>query len=186
MKSLHKSAAHYSIIALLCLGLLVAFQLSGCGFKLRGSLVEGKNLPTVYVDKERSSNLGFELNQTLTQTGVNSVAQRDEAEWIVMLSDEALDRRVLSVDRSGKAQEYELHYSLYYQVFDRHGQIKLEKQILKLLRNFSFSGVDVLAKADEEELLYRGMRRQAAQIILRSLLAIQPDLPVTVTPLPQP
>ena len=186
MKSLHKSAAHYSIIALMCLGLLVAFLLSGCGFKLRGSLVEGRNLPTVYFDKERSSNRGFALNQALTLAGVHSVAPREEAEWIVMLSDEALYRRVLSVDRSGKAQEYELHYSLSYQVFDRHGQIKLDKQILTLLRNFSFTGVDVLAKADEEELLYRGMRRQAAQIILRSLLTIQPDLPASVTPLPQP
>lgn len=166
---------HKSPVGLALAGLLVVMMVTGCGFKLRGSLVAGKNLPPIYVDTERSSNLGFEVNQTLTKAGIQLVTQRDEAEWLVMLSDETLDRRVLSVDRSGKAQEYELHYSLYYQVTDRLGRVLRDKQSLTLLRDFSFSGVDVLAKADEEELLYRGMRRQAAQIMLRSLLVIKPN-----------
>jgi len=149
--------------------------LSGCGFKLRGSLSDAKHLPAVYVLTERSRNLGFEVNQTFAQAGINLVEQREGAVWFVTLSDETLDRRVLSVDSSGKAQEYELHYSLFYQVHDQDGHSLLDKQALTLSRDFSFSGTDVLAKADEEELLYRGMRRQAAQIILRSLLALKPD-----------
>lgn len=155
---------------------LCAILVAGCGFHLRGALMDASHLPTIYVDTTRGSHLAVEVSQAFHRAGVSLTDERDEAEWLLLLSDEEQDRRVLSVDSSGKVQEYELHYGVYYQVQDRSGRQLLERQELSLLRDYSFSGTDVLAKDDEETLLYRGMRQQAAQMILRRLLSLKPGL----------
>jgi LPS-assembly lipoprotein len=161
---------------------LCTLAVAGCGFHLRGALVDASHLPAVYIDTTRGSNLAVEVSQTFHRAGVSLTDERDRAEWLLLLSDEEQDRRVLSVDSSGKVQEYELHYGVYYQVQDSNGQPLLDRQELSLLRDYSFSGTDVLAKDDEETLLYRGMRQQAAQIILRRLLSLKPGPTVTNTP----
>jgi len=156
--------------------LLSTIVISGCGFHLRGSMTEIGHLPTIYVHTERGTHLGLEVNQTFHKAEVDLTDEREQADWLLTLSDEKQDRRVLSVDSGGKVQEYELHYGLYYQVQDKDGRQLLDRQELSLLRDYSFSGTDVLAKDDEETLLYRGMRQQAAQMILRRLLTLSQDL----------
>ena len=163
---------------MLCICMLLV---SGCGFHLRGSLKEIGHLPVIYIHTERGSHLGVEATQIFRQAGVELTDDRDQAEWLLTLSDEKEDRRVLSVDSSGKVQEYELHYGLIYQLQDQNGKQLLEEQELGLVRDYSFSGTDVLAKDDEETLLYRGMREQAAQMILRRLLSLKPAPVPTVT-----
>ena len=164
---------------LLCLCLMLV---SGCGFHLRGSLKDVGHLPVIYIHTERGGHLGVEATQIFRQAGVDVTDDLDQAEWLLTLSDEKEDRRVLSVDSSGKVQEYELHYGLIYQLQDKNGNQLLEKQELGLVRDYSFSGTDVLAKDDEETLLYRGMREQAAQMILRRLLSLKPPSAASVTP----
>jgi len=163
---------HY--LAGLMLVVMCLFFISGCGFKLRGSQLDAAYLPAVYIHSERGSQLSVELYQVFHQAGIEMVEQRDLAIWMLTLSDELRQRRVLSVSSSGKVQEYELHYGVYYTLQDNNGRVIIDRQSLTLLRDFSFSGADVLAKADEEELLYQGMQQQAAQMILRILLS-QPN-----------
>jgi len=155
---------------LLLLAICLAI-VTGCGFKLRGSLVDAHHLPPMYVHSERGSRLYAELYTVFEQAGVVLVEQRDQAGWVLMLSDEQRERRVLSVRSSGKVQEYELQYGVYYSLHTQDGNILIDRQLLTLLRDFSFSGTDVLSKADEEELLYQGMQQQAVQMILRRLLS---------------
>lgn len=150
---------------------LCALFVGGCGFKLRGSQIDAASLPGVYIHSERGSQLSVELYRVFHQAGIEMIEQRDLAVWVLTLSDERRERRVLSVGSSGKVQEYELYYGVYYSLQDNDGQTLLDHQPLTLLRDFSFSGSDVLAKADEEALLYQGMQQQAAQMILRRLLS---------------
>lgn len=160
---------HWSGCYILCLGVLL---LSACGFHLRGSLKEVGHLPLIYIHTERGSHIGVDVTQTFRQAGVELTDDRSQAEWVLTLSDEKEERRVLSVDSSGKVQEYELHYGLIYQLDDNNGGQLIAPQELGLVRDYSFSGTDVLAKDDEETLLYRGMREQAAQMILTRLLGL--------------
>jgi LPS-assembly lipoprotein len=161
----------YVLSLILCLS--CAGFISGCGFKLRGSQADAHYLPPIYVLSERGSQQSIELHKVFNQAGVKLVDQLDLAVWVLTLSDEQLERRVLSVGSSGKVQEYELHYSVNYMLHENGGRAIIDTQSLDLLRDFTFTGVDVLAKADEEELLYKGMQQQVAQLILWRLLSQQ-------------
>lgn len=157
------------LVALLCLLLL-----QSCGYTLRGSGVDAAHLPSLYVHTERGSRLAIALHRVFQRAGISLVEERDQAVWRLTLSDELRERRVLSVGSSGKVEEYELHYSMYFSLYGRDDRVIIAAQALSLLRDFSFTGTDVLAKADEEELLYQGMQLQAVQIILRRLLSLEP------------
>lgn len=156
--------------------LLSLLFVSGCGFKLRGTLADARHLPDIYVHSERGSQLSVEVNRVFYQAGIDLNDQRDAAGWVLTLSDEQRQRRVLSVGRRGKVQEYELHYGLNYSLRNSDGDLIIDRQELTLLRDFSFTGADVLAKADEEERLYQGMQTQAAQLILWRLLSLNQRL----------
>ena len=166
-------------LSILCLCMLL---IGGCGFHLRGSLKDVGHLPVIYIHTERGSHLGIEATRVFRQAGVELTDDREQADWLLTLSDEKEDRRVLSVDSSGKVQEYELHYGLIYQLQDKNGRQLLGRQEVGQVRDYSFSGVDVLAKDDEETLLFRGMREEVAQMILRRLLTLKPEDSTLVTP----
>lgn len=165
------SKPHFSavMVLILCVCLLLV---SGCGFKLRGAGMNALQLPSVYIHSDHGSRLTMELQRVFQRAGTALPEQESLAEWRLTVSDEQRQRRVLSVGNSGKVQEYELHYRLYYSLYDRQGQVLIERKLLSLLRDFSFSGADVLAKAEEEDMLYQDMQRQAVQMLLRYLLSL--------------
>lgn len=167
-----KSDLQAGVVLVLWAVLVSSLLMAGCGFKLRGSRLDVQSLPSIYVSSERGTHLSIELHRVFHRSGVMLVDEREQADWWLTLSDEKRERRVLSVGSRGKVQEYELHYSLYYRLEAENGIAILDQHGLSLLRDFSFSGSDVLAKADEEELLYQGMERQASQMILWHLLSL--------------
>lgn len=161
------------VLLILCLALI-----EGCGFKLRGMLTDARHLPVIFVRSERGSTLVAEIHKVFHQAGVRLVDQHDLAAWVLTLSDEQRRRRVLTVGVSGKVQEFELQYSVNFTLHTTDEQLVIDTQPLTLFRDYSFTGSDVLAKDDEEELLYQGMQQQAAEIILRQLLIHQNKLSV--------
>jgi len=160
------------VLLMLCL-----VTAGGCGFKLRGMSADARQLPVIFIHSERGSALATEVHKVFRQAGVRMASRRELAEWVLMLGNEQRRRRVLSVGVSGKVREYELQYRVEYSLAVRDEQRAIDAQTLTLFRDYSFSGSDVLAKDDEEEMLYQGMQRQAAEIILRRLLIRQNGSP---------
>jgi len=134
---------------------------------------DASQLPVIFVRSERGSALATEIHKVFNQAGVRLVDRRELAAWVLTLSDEQRRRRVLSVGVSGKVQEFELQYSVDFTLTAAEEQPVIDTQTLALFRDYSFTGSDVLAKDDEEEMLYQGMQHQAAEIILRRLLIHQ-------------
>lgn len=147
--------------------------LDGCGFRLRGSAGVGVSLPVTYVQGANASVvLLSELRRALDGAGVKVTEDREQAQAILTVFNEDKSRRVLSVGTAGTASEFELHYAVTYDVNDQEGKPLQPTQIVSLERAVSFSQADVLAKGAEEDLLYRDMRRDVIQGILRRLSAI--------------
>ena len=76
---------------------------------------------------------------------------------------------------AGKVQEYELTYSVMFEVTDPQGTKLLSDQKINFTRGFSYADTDVLAKGSEEESLIDGMRQEAVQGIIRRLQALKPQ-----------
>jgi len=150
--------------------------LEGCGFRLRGSIGGDLVLPSLYIQSSGNNPFASELRQALGNTQTKVVSERAAAGLIVGVGAERLERRILTVDASGRVQEYELYYAVSFAVNDAAARPVLGSQTITQRRSFEFTGEDVLAKEMEEAQLYSDMRRSAVQSAMRRLqaLAAQP------------
>lgn len=152
---------------------VLTLALTACGFQLRGSAA----LPfqTLYLDAGKSQQLGSELASAL-RFGSNArlVSRPEEAEAVLQLVDETREKRILSLSAGGRVREFQLFYRVSFRVQDAKGGELLPAQQIELKRDFSYSDAQVLAKEQEEALLYRDMQNDAVQQILRRLAAAKP------------
>ena len=146
--------------------------LEGCGFRLRGSLGGELALPPLYIQSSGNKLFVTELRQALGNTQTQVVSERSGAALIIGIGAEKLNRRVLTVDASGRVQEYELHYAVSFAVNDASARPVLASQTLSERRSFEFTGEDVLAKEAEETQIYQDMRRNAVRSAMRRLQAL--------------
>jgi LPS-assembly lipoprotein len=156
----------------LAIALLTTSLLSACGFQLRGDYLLDDELQTLYVS---SSDIHGELTRlvklSLTRNQVN-VLKRSKADIpeLRILSDK-LDRRTLSLFSNGQVAEYELIYSVHYQV--RFTGEDAKDFRFELYRDYQDDPNLALAKSRELALLLSEMRASAADKILRDLARIQ-------------
>lgn len=161
-------------LALLLLATFTLLALEGCGFRLRGSAAVALSMPITYVQGGATASpvLLGELRRALESAGVRIAAKQEDADAVLNVLDEEKGRRVLSVSGGGTVQEYELRYGVTFDVKGRDGQELSPAQTVGMERAVSFSAGEALAKGAEEDLLYRDMRRDVIQNILRRLSAI--------------
>ncbi len=169
--------------------------LSGCGFHLRGAIALPESLSSVSIaGTTEYSELGRALYGSLRRGGVAIVAKEEAALHIQILRDE-VQRRVLSVNASGKANEYELKHQLRYSVSDREGVFVVPVQDISTTRAYTFDPNNLLATGDEEQKLRKSIIVSSAQQLLRQLSAamrhetrqqVKSDKPAGTTDTPAP
>lgn len=156
----------------LVMTLLTISLLSGCGFQLRGDYLLDDELQTLYVS---SSDVHGELTRLVklslshNQVKVLKHASADAPELRIV--SDRLDRRTLSLFANGQVAEYELIYSVQYQV--RFAGEEARKFTFELYRDYQDDPNLALAKSRELTLLLSEMRTAAADKILRDLARVK-------------
>lgn len=159
------------VIKSLTIALLTTSLLTACGFQLRGDYLLDDELQTLYVS---SSDVHGELTRlvklSLTRNQVNVLKHsKTDIPELRILSDK-LDRRTLSLFANGQVAEYELIYSVHYQVRFTGEEAKTFR--FELYRDYQDDPNLALAKSRELSLLLSEMRNSAADRILRDLARI--------------
>ncbi len=160
--------------AVLLIALLVlAMSLASCGFQLRGQAA----IPyqTLYIETGGYSVFANDLERAIragSQTRV--VDSREEAEAILIILGEAQEKRILSLSSGGKVREFELRYRVSYRLTDRAGNDLSPPGQIDLRRDMTYDDTQVLAKESEEQLLFRDMKTDAVQQMLRRLSVAKP------------
>jgi len=95
----------------------------------------------------------------------------------LQLTAEQYGKRVLSVDSSGRAQEYGLSYTVRFSMQGDDGAMWLIEQAVTESRDLRFDANAVLGTASEETLLKTEMRRGAVLQILRRLQKAKMHMP---------
>lgn len=160
---------------------IVLVALSACGFQLRGAA----HLPftAVYLSAAENSTLTNELRRTLrASSDVKFVSTPQEAEAIIDLYAEQRTKDILSFNAQGRAREYTLTLLINLRVHDGKGRDFLKPASLKQTREISFNEGEVLAKENEEALLYRDMQSDLVQQILRRVSSIKAAAPASDMP----
>jgi LPS-assembly lipoprotein len=153
-------------------GLLLASSLllTSCGFHLRGSLPL-ERYPAIFVDAKKHSELAGLLSDQLESNKVKLLTELDPKAPVLMLQQDSLERRTLSLFPNGQVAEYELIYRVQYQLL-LPGQ-ELQEFQFELTRDYQDDPNLALAKAKELDLLLQELRSQAASRIIRQLNRIQ-------------
>ena len=176
----------------------LVLSLSACGFHLRGS--NGSfMLPfaTMNIGLPETSPLAIDLKRYIRAVGSTEIVDTREAAdaTLEVLADPEKTRTksILSLNSNGRVREYQLGYSIQFRVVDKAGNVLLGLTTIALNRPITFNESQVLAKETEEAQLYRDMRNDLVQQIMRRLAAIKPVLPAMsvapvapVTPVPVP
>lgn len=164
------------------LAIAMTLLLSACGFHLRGS--NGSfMLPfaTMYIGLPETSPLAIGLKRYIRAIGSTEVVDtKDGADAVLeVLADPERNhtKTILSLNNNGRVQEYQLGYSINFRVVDKAGNQLLAPTTISLVRPITFDESQVLAKETEEAALYRDMRNDLVQQMMRRLAAIKPVLP---------
>jgi LPS-assembly lipoprotein len=161
------------------LAAVLAGALSACGFHLRG---EGGNytLPfsSLYVGLPESSPLAIDLKRNIRANGHTAVAPlaKDADATIEVITDPEKTRTksILSLNSNGRVREYLLSYNIVFRVTDKGGNELLAPTQITLTRPINFNETQLLAKEQEEALLYKDMQTDLVQQMMRRMAAIKP------------
>ncbi|MYM33695.1 hypothetical protein GTP38_05000 [Duganella sp. FT94W] len=163
----------------MCAAVLAAtLTLSGCGFHLRG---DGGHytlpFPTMYVGLPESSPLAIDLKRNIRANGGTTVvgSARDADGVIEVLSnpEKTKTKTILALDNNGRVRQYLLSYSIVFRVLDKQGKELLGPTNIALSRPIDFSDSQLLAKEQEEALLYKDMQTDLVQQMMRRIAAIK-------------
>jgi len=155
---------------------LVAITLQGCGFKLRGSQALPSYLNNVvilsqfdYLPLSRALDNRLPVYQLKSIVGEKTIPEGIEPTTVVVikLQPEALERRLLSIFSSGQVAEYELIYSVNYEVIFPFAEPISAS--MTVAREYQDDPDQVLAKSRELDLVLDEMRAESADRMIRLL-----------------
>jgi LPS-assembly lipoprotein len=150
--------------------LAAALALAACGFQLRGAAT----LPfgSLYVQAAPTSPFAVQFKRTVRVGGGTRIVERpEEAEAILQILSELQEKQILSLGGTGRVREFELRYRVSFRLTDAKNREHIPATEIVLKRDFSFNDEQALSKEAEEALLYRDMRNDAVQQLVRRLQA---------------
>jgi len=162
------------ILTPLLIASLITTLLSGCGFRLRGDYLLAPELQTLYLSSvDTHGELTRLVKRHLTVNQVKIISRAADNTPELRILKDNLARRTLSVFENGQVAEYELIYSVRYQLrFANKDPLNFSFEIN---RDYQDDPDIALAKSRELALLLSEMRQQSADKILREMASIQID-----------
>jgi len=151
------------------LTLVLALLLAGCGFRLRGTA----EVPfeSVYVPGA-TSGIALDLKRNI-QAGTKARVVDDPkaADAVLQFTEETRQKEILSLTGTGRVREFQLRYRVGFRVHDGKGTEYVPPSTIQLTRDVTFNDTEILAKEQEEQLLFRDMQTDMVQQIMRRLAA---------------
>ncbi len=155
--------------------LALALVLAGCGFKLRGTA----DVPfeTLYLPGA-TGGIALDLKRNI-EAGTHAKVVDDpaKAEAVLQFTEESRSKEVLSLTGTGRVREFQLRYRVGFRVHDGKGNDYVPQNTVQLTRDVTFNDTEILAKEQEEQLLFRDMQSDMVQQILRRLAAAKRPKP---------
>lgn len=156
--------------------LLAAAALStACGFQLRKA--PELAFSTMYTNIAEASAFGQLLKRNLRTINnleiITDTREMERAQVILELIQDVQEKVILSKSSTGTAREYVLRFRVRFKLRTRDGFELIPDTELVQEREISFNETAALSKESEEQLLYREMRDDLVQQLIRRLAAVR-------------
>lgn len=148
--------------------------LAGCGFELRKPPQFA--FRSIYLQLPEGSSLGpaiaraLQFNRDLRV--LSAPADRAAADVILEVRSEQREKIVAGLNAAGQVREFQLRLRLQFRLITPAGRELTPDTELLLQREIGFAETAALAKEEEEALLYRDMRSDMVQQLMRRLAAV--------------
>jgi LPS-assembly lipoprotein len=151
--------------------LAAALALAACGFQLRGQ----QSFPFETINVPNNTPLGIELQRNIASASERTklVPSAADAEAVLSVLTEQQEKVILSLNTQGRVREFQLRYRVVFRVASPKGADYIPPTPIVLTRDITFND-QVLAKETEEAQLYREMRSDMVQQIMRRLAVARP------------
>ena len=151
--------------------LIFALSLSACGFHLRGRDLMGSGFPfsSLYLKSAAATPFVVDLQNSLELYKIKVAATSAEADLTLDIVSEKNDKQILALSGVGQVLEYQLSYRVSLRAYDKQLNDWLPADEIFLQRTFAYDVSQILAKEQEEGLLYRDMRSDAVKQVMRRL-----------------
>lgn len=155
--------------------IVTASLLTACGFELRKA--PDMAFSTLYTNIPDSSVFGQLLKRNLKANNqleiITDSREIERAQVILELLQEAQEKAILTKSSTGTVREYVLRFRVRFKLRTRDGFELIPDTELVQEREISFSETSALSKESEEQLLYKDMRNDLVQQVLRRLASVR-------------
>ena len=156
-------------LALIGLCLLV----TACGFQLRGEARLPATMAETWLDiRDENSPFARELTLVLRANGVRVITTASDDAARLRVHSERMRREALTISGDARVREFVLIFDVDFELTDPQGNVLIERETLRLMRDYSFDEQEILAASREEEFLRNDLRRNMAAQMLRRLEAL--------------
>jgi LPS-assembly lipoprotein len=154
-----------ALVAIALIGLVTA-----CGFQLRGEARLPAAMDRTWIAAaDESSVFVRELGLLLEANGVERLIMPAEDAATLRIDGQSLWRQPLSVSGQARVREYLLVFEVTWRLESAGGEVLIERDTLRLTRDYSFDENEILAAQREEEFLRDDLSRSMASRLLRRL-----------------
>ncbi|RZT41136.1 LPS-assembly lipoprotein LptE [Cupriavidus agavae] len=146
--------------------------LAGCGFHMRGNADFA--FKRLYIGIPPGTLMGADLRRNI-RNGSDTKIVEDKADadaFLDVLSD-TRGKSILSITAQGVVREYRLNQRFVFRLTDSTGKELIPPSTLLLTRDLTYNEANTLAKAYEEEQLFRDMQKDVVQQLMRRLAAVK-------------
>lgn len=156
--------------------ILLVLTLSSCGFHLRGHNLKSAGFPfkSLYLNSTAPTPFVADLKTRLELHNIQLTPTADNADLTLLIVSEAPDKQILALSGAGQVLEYQLRYRVSLRAYDKQMVEWMPADEIQLQRTLTYDPAQILAKEQEEALLYRDMRSDAVQQVMRRLSRAKP------------
>ncbi len=154
-------------------------SLSACGLHLRGhgSRDAQFSFHTIYIQAPGETAFTTALRHMLTGRKLAVATAPGQQDLTLLILGESTEKQITALNSSGHVIEYLLRYRITIRAYDRAQDDWIPITEIQLQRVLPYDDTLVLAKIQEEQMLYDDMRNDAAQQVVRRLAYARPPKP---------
>jgi LPS-assembly lipoprotein len=145
--------------------IFLAYWLGSCGYHLRGMGQAAVKFKNVYLEGA-SLPLRDQFSEQLKASSAKLTDNPKAADLHVKVANENFQRRTVSLDSSGRSNEFELNYRLEFQLAGSDSVFLPADKPMEITRSYFNDQQEILAKNNEEQVIRGEMYRQAVRTIL--------------------
>lgn len=151
--------------------LSAALLTAGCGFTMRG---QDLGLPFKTIAINGTQGVANEVKQILLgQSGIKVVPKAVEAQVVLVVTAQTVERTVVAFSAAGRPREIQLRMRVSYKVNDGYAVEIVGLQEISQTRDLSISDTEVLAVGSAEAFIMDDMQKDIAQQLVRRLRAVK-------------